>query len=205
MVKKKKKASQKKSKKRKVSSLKKKAKAKKGTSLKKRKVKSTSKKKKIKVPRAKIPAKLLRILESNKIRYKIIPHKVVFTAYDLAQTLKIDLKRVTKTLVLKTDKGYCLAVLPGNLKLDLNKFKKLFKFKKVSIVPEKEMVKKFKIKPGAITPFASLYKIPLYLEKKIAVLDKCLFQSGSFQESIEMRVKDFIKLENPFLGSFGKK
>ena len=167
--------------------------------------KVTKKKPKTRIPKTNIPAKLIKLLDGNKIKYEIIPHKVVFTAYDLAQTLKTKINEVTKTLVIKTDKDYLLAVLPGHLKLDFNKLKKLVKAKKIKIIPEKEMAKKFKIKPGAITPFGSLYKVPVYIESRLLKATKLLFQSGSFNQSIKMKIKDFVKLEKPTKGNFGKK
>jgi len=163
------------------------------------------KKPKTRVPKTKIPAKLIKLLVESKIKYDIVAHKVVFTAWDLAQTLKMKPSEISKTLVLKADKDYILAVLPGDLRLDMAKLKKLAKVKKISIVSEKDMVKKFKVKPGAITPFGSLYKTPVYIENRLTKLTNCLFQSGSFNHSIKMKVKDFIKIEEPVKGSFGKK
>lgn len=179
---------------------------KKAVQVKKKAIKKVKKNKpKIKVPKIKIPAKLIKALDENKIKYEIIEHKTVFTAYDLAQTLKIKPKEITKTLVVKTDKDYILVVLGGDQKMDFTKLKKITGAKKVSIVTEKDMVKYFKVKPGAISPFGFLYKVPVYLEKKLTQNKKLLLQSGNFNESIQMLLKDFIKLVEPICGSFGIK
>lgn len=163
------------------------------------------KKYKVKVSKTKISPKVLKMLKDYKVKYELVPHKTVFTAYDLAQTLKMKPKQIVKTLVLKMDKNYALVLLPGDLKLDIQKLKKLAKVKKIEIISEKIMEKVFKVKPGAITPFGCLYKVPVYLENQLARVPECLFQSGSFNESIKMKVKDFIKLENPIKGVFGKR
>ncbi|MDD4607040.1 MAG: YbaK/EbsC family protein [Patescibacteria group bacterium] len=164
-----------------------------------------NKKSKVKMPKTKISDKLIKILNEHKIKYEIKEHKTVFTAYDLAQTLKIKPKEITKTLVIKADKNYILVVLGGDQKLDFTKLKKIIGAKKVSIATEKDMVKQFKIKPGAITPFGILYKTPVYLEKKLIQNPKLLLQSGNFNQSLRLTTKDFVKLIEPVSGSFGIK
>ncbi|MFA7662677.1 MAG: YbaK/EbsC family protein [Patescibacteria group bacterium] len=164
-----------------------------------------SKKPKTKVPKVVISPKLLKILDEAKVDYEIIKHKVVFTAFDLAQTLGAKIKEITKTLVIKADKNYVLAILPADANLDIAKFKKLLKSKDLKIVGEDEMVKVFKIKPGAVHPFGSvLQKTIVYVDSKVAKLKEAFFQPGSYTESIKMKVKDFIELEKPVKGDFSK-
>jgi len=43
------------------------------------------------------------------------------------------------------------------------------------------------------------------VEKKLTKLKKAVFSSGGFNHSVEMAVRDFIKLENAILDSFGIK
>lgn len=151
-----------------------------------------------------IPKKLLSHLDKNKIKYEIIKHKTVFTAYDLAQTLKTKLQEIAKTLLVKVDKNYWLVVIPAHYKLDFGKLKKLLKAKKVEIAREKEMQTKFKVKPGAITAFGTIHKSQVVLDKTLAKLSSGLFGAGSFTESLRMKLKDFIKLEKPLTGDLGK-
>ena len=159
---------------------------------------------KTKVPKVKIPAKLIKKLDEAEIKYEVIPHRVVFTAFDLAQTTGAKIQEITKTLLLKADKGYILTLLPANANLDLDKLKKLVKAKKIKFVNEKEMVKNLKIKAGAIHPFGSLFKLQIFVDNKVAKLKTAFFQPGSYTESIKMKVKDFIKLEEPINGAFSK-
>jgi hypothetical protein len=48
-----------------------------------------------------IPKKIINFLEKAKVKYEIIKHKTVFTAFDKSQTLKVPEKIVGKTLILK--------------------------------------------------------------------------------------------------------
>ena len=80
-----------------------------------------------------IPKKVLNYLDDVKASYKLVKHKTVYTAYDAAQTLGAKLGEIAKTLVIRADKFYLLAVLPASHKLDWGKLKKLVKAKKMEI------------------------------------------------------------------------
>lgn len=152
-----------------------------------------------------IPKKLLSYLDKAKIGYKIVRHKTVYTAYDAAQTLGVKLGEIAKTLVIKADKIYLLAVLPASHKLDLGKLKKVVKAKKIEIAKEGVMEKIFKIKPGAITPFGQIYKVPVYVDKSMLKVKQITAGAGTFEESVVMTAKNFLKATGGILGIFGKK
>ncbi|MFH2136664.1 MAG: YbaK/EbsC family protein [Patescibacteria group bacterium] len=152
-----------------------------------------------------IPKKLLSYLDKTKIGYKIVRHKTVYTAYDAAQTLGVKLGEIAKTLLIKADKNYLLAVLPASHKLDFGKLKKLVKAKKIEIAKEGMMKKMFKIKPGALSPFGQIYKVPVYVDKGILRAKKIIAGAGTFEESVAMTAKNFLKATGGILGIFGKK
>ncbi len=142
-----------------------------------------------------IPKKVTKFLDDNKAKYEIVEHRTVYTAYDLAQTLKAKLQEIAKTLLVKVDKEYYLVVVPAHYKLDLPKVKKLFKAKKVQIAKEGEMQKKFKVKPGAITSFGTIHKVGVVVDKALLKAQQVFFGAGSFTESVRMKAKDYLKLE----------
>lgn len=71
----------------------------------------------------------------------------------------------------------------------------MLKVKKVQIAKEGEMKSKFKVKPGAITPFGTIHKAGVLVDKALLRAKDAIFSTGSFTESIRMKVKDFLKLE----------
>lgn len=150
-----------------------------------------------------LPANVRAYLKKAKVQHEVVPHKTVFTAYDLGQTLKAKLHEIAKTLLVKADKTYHLVVLPASDRLDLRKLKTILGVKDVKLTKEQEMVKELKVKPGAITPFGGLHGISVVVEKGLAKTKEALFGSGSFEHAIRMRVKDFLNLEKPQTGSFG--
>jgi len=161
--------------------------------------------------KTKIPKKVVKYLEDAGVKHEILEHKTVYTAIDVAATMKKKMGEIAKSLLVKADKDYFLVILPADYNLD---FKKLGvcigmqtgkKVKVVKIPGEKVMETVFKIKAGAMSGFGNLYKLPVIMDRGLAKAKKAVFSSGSFNHSVEMAVKDFVKLENAILGSFGVK
>lgn len=152
-----------------------------------------------------LPTKVVRYLKNKKVKHEVIPHKTVFTAYDLGQTLRTKLEEIAKTLLVKADRAYHLVVLRASDRLDLKKLQKALGAKNVRIAKEQDMVKELKVKPGAITPFGRLHKLGVIVESRLLKAKDALFGSGSFEHAIRMKVKDFLKLEQATTGSFGAK
>ncbi|MFH1098667.1 MAG: YbaK/EbsC family protein [Candidatus Uhrbacteria bacterium] len=151
-----------------------------------------------------ISKKLLNALSKQKVKYRVISHRKVFTAYDLAATLRGDLKNIAKTLLVRADRRYVLVVLPANQRLDFGKLAKLLKAKAVSIASETSIAK-LKFKPGTTPPFGSLVGLPVFVERALARAGDIIVRAGSFTESIGLKAKDFIRMESPILGAFGAK
>ena len=159
----------------------------------------------------KLPANLVKYLAKTGVKHKILEHKTVYTAFDAAATMRRKLNEIVKTLFIKADKDYYLVLLPADQSLDFKKLAKCIgatqkkKIKVVKIPGEKIMSEFLKIKAGALSAFGALHKLPVVIEKKLAQVKKAVFPSGSFNHSVEMAVKDFVKLEKAILGSFGVK
>jgi len=79
-----------------------------------------------------IPKKILNFLKKAKVKYEIIEHKTVFTAFDKSQTLKVPEKTVGKTLILKANNSLFFVLIPANKNLDLKKIKRKLGRKKLS-------------------------------------------------------------------------
>src|SRR6185503_1698571 len=114
-----------------------------------------------------IPAKVKNYLDKQKMKYDVVSHRTVYTVYDLAQTLKIKMNTIVKTLLVKADGEYHLVVLGAHRRLNIEALKKLLGAKKVTIAKESEMAKEMKVKPGALTPFGILHKLGVVVDKSL--------------------------------------
>jgi Ala-tRNA(Pro) deacylase len=152
-----------------------------------------------------VPKKVLSYLDKKGLKYDVVKHKKVFTAFDLSKTLKEKMDQIAKTLLVKTDKKYVLVTLPASYRLDLDKVKKYLRAKSVALAKELHMEKVLKVKPGALTPFGALHKLEVLMDKTLLKAGKVLVGAGSYTESLRLKAADLHKMEGVTLGAFGKK
>lgn len=161
--------------------------------------------------KTKLSPKLVKYLEKAGIDHNILEHKTVYTAIDVANTMGKKLGEIAKSLLVKADNDYFLVLLPADHNLDFKKLGTCIgaqtgkKIKVVKIPGEKIMENALKIKAGALSAFGGVHKLPVVMDKKLASVKKAVFSSGSFNHSVEMAAKEFVKLEDAFMGSFGVK
>ncbi len=151
-----------------------------------------------------IPKNVKKYLDKKMAKYDTIAHKTVYTAYDAAQTLKKELKEIAKSLLITADKAYIIAVVPAHMRLDLGKLKQALKVKKISIPNEKVMLKIFKVKPGTMTAFGGLHQVEVWVDKSLLKTKEIILSAGSFTDSVRMKAKDFIEIEQAKLANFAK-
>jgi Ala-tRNA(Pro) deacylase len=140
-----------------------------------------------------VPKKVLKLLKNSKVKFEIIKHKKVFTAFDKSQTLKVPQKIVGKTLVLKIDKKLTLILISADRKLDLRKVKKLGK--RVKLATERLIKNKLKgTKLGAVPPFGVLWKIPTIVDTSLKKQKEIILNSGDWFHSIKISPKALEKI-----------
>jgi prolyl-tRNA editing enzyme YbaK/EbsC (Cys-tRNA(Pro) deacylase) len=156
-----------------------------------------------------IPKQITNYLDKRGAKYAIVTHRKVYTAYDAAQTLKKKLDEIVKNLLIKTDKGFVLVLLPASKNVNLKELKKLMNasgkgVKTVEIPKEGSMVRLLKVKPGAMSAFGRFHDLEVYMDKNLRKVKKAIFSSGSLTDSFEMAIKEFEKLEQPVVGAFSE-
>lgn len=179
-----------------------------------------------------IPAKVKKFLDGSEtprpkgrgpgpkglgIKYEILEHKTVYTAYDKAATLRVQERQVAKTLVVKLDKEIALAVVPACYNLDKNKLKQAVNasrkkhdmkaVKGVGFAKEQWMKKNIKgIKVGAMPPLGNLFKMATFIDAKLLGNPKIIINSGDYRVSINITPADYKKLvPDLVVGNFGKR
>jgi len=174
-------------------------------------IKNKSMKKNI-VKEPKISKKVIDYLDKNKYKYEIIKHKTTFTSWDTAQTEKVKPNEVAKTLVMKVDKDWILAMLPSNKNINKKDLLKLInkdsdaKYKKIDFADEKWLKKNMKVgKLGAVPPFGELLKTKVCFDKELQKNKKIYVSSGEYDASLRILVSQYLKIEKPILGKFNVK
>lgn len=145
-----------------------------------------------------------KLLATAKIKFKLIEHKLVYTAHDAAQTTKKKLSEIAKVVLVKADKDFVLIVLPAGKYVDFSGIKKALRAKKVSIATERDILQRLKTKVGLLHPFGMEYNLTTLLDKGLAKAKKIITSAGSYTHSIEISPKDFEKLVKPIKGAFAR-
>lgn len=162
-----------------------------------------------------LPAKLKTYLNKNKIKYEVLEHRKVYTAHDAAETQRVEPRMVVKTLVVKLDSDYALALVPADRNLDKDKLKKVVnsdrKKKEEKLVKKVDLAKEAWMKPnllgkvGATPPFGKIQKnLPVYIDSLLTKSSKLIVGAGEYTESIELSTSQYLKLEEPIKGSFSQ-
>jgi Ala-tRNA(Pro) deacylase len=149
------------------------------------------------------PSKIVDFLDSEKVKYKVIKHEEVFTAQEMAAAAHIPGKQLAKTVMVKIDKDFAMAVLPAPLKVDLKALKSGVGAKEVKIASEKEFQDLFPdCEIGAMPPFGNLYGIDVFVAESLSEELTIAFCGGSHTELIQLSFKDFERLAQPKILNF---
>lgn len=144
------------------------------------------------------------LLDINKIPYKLIEHKPVFTSEDASKIRGSSLSLGAKALIMKADKKPIMIVVPGDKKIDTSLFKKLYSIKDLEMATKEEVKTISGVEVGAVPPFGNLFKIPLYFDQTIVDNETVFFNAGSHSKSISMKGSDLEKVTKPIVGEFSK-
>lgn len=152
-----------------------------------------------------VPRKITSYLKKNKINYRTLKHEAAYTAQEIAAAQHVSGKQVAKTVLVKIDKNFILAVLPATHLVDFGKLKKLARAKKATLAREEDMSKLFPdIEAGAMPPLGHFYSLPVYADKTLSLNADIAFNAGTHTEMLKIKYKDFEKLNKPTVGTFGK-
>ena len=142
--------------------------------------------------------RLKNVLNQNGIKYVILKHSPAYTAQEIAAAAHIPGKEVAKTVILKLDGIFAMAVLPASCQIDFELLQDAFSATRVELATEDEFEKLFpNCEAGAMPPFGNLYGMHVYVAPELAEDEYIAFNAGSHSELIQMRYVDFEDLVQP--------
>src|SRR5579864_1917758 len=135
---------------------------------------------------------LREFLDRNRIQYVVISHSVAYTAQGIAALTHIPGKELAKTVIVKVDGTYAMAVVPASRQLDLALLRGAAHAKTVSVAYEAEFKGRFPdCETGAMPPFGNLYGMPVYARESLSHDPEIAFNAGSHRELYRLSWKDF--------------
>ena len=152
-----------------------------------------------------ISGKLNTYLKASKAKYTVAKHPVVYTAQEIAAAQHVPGRQLAKCVLVKTDRGPVLAVLPAIALIDLKRLKALLRAKTLSIAKEADIKERFPdVEVGAMSPFGNLYEVPVVVDRVLGESEEIVFNAGSHTDTIKMRYREFAALVKPKVGAFGQ-
>jgi Ala-tRNA(Pro) deacylase len=146
-----------------------------------------------------MPAQTLKgFLDSNHVKYTTITHSPAYTAQEAAANAHIPGKALAKTVIVKVDGEFAMAVLPATMHVSLSRLRTAAKAGDAEIASEKEFEKLFPdCELGAMPPFGNLYDMRVFAAEELAKDDQIAFNAGSHAELVQLAYSDFDKLVHP--------
>ena len=95
--------------------------------------------------------------------------------------------------------GRDCAVVPGNEKLNVKKFKAAFGIKDLRFASPEEVIEITSLEIGAIPPVGKAMNLKSYYDKSFLGKELVAFNAGYHTKSIKMKSEDLIKVEGPII------
>ena len=134
-----------------------------------------------------------RLLDKAGCTYNLIPYEYDendLAAQHVADSLGQDIARVFKTLVLHGDKtGYIVAVVPGDMEVDLKALAKVSGNKKVEMIPMKDLLNVTGYIRGGCSPIGMKKRFPTYFHSTAIDFETIYVSAGVRGLQIEIAPK----------------
>ena len=138
--------------------------------------------------------KIREMLLKEKKEFELMEHEPVFTCKQAAEVRGTPLKEGAKALVLKSEKGYIMAVLPGDKEIDVDKLKKILRVSRLELAAPEDVKKMSGCGVGSVPPFGNIFGIDLFVDKSLKENKGVNFNAGSHTTSIKMSSVAYLEL-----------
>jgi len=151
-----------------------------------------------------MPATMIKeFLDNHGVKYVSIRHSPAYTAAEVAASSHVAGRDFAKSIVVRTDAGFALVVLPASRRLVLADLRELLQAPALRLATEAEFRDLFPdCEVGAMPPFGNLYHLPVYVAASLAEEPELAFNAGTHTEVIKMDYEDFDELVRPTVLDF---
>ncbi len=146
---------------------------------------------------------LLKYLNLTGVQYQVISHVPAFSAHSVALASHVPDSELAKTLLIRADEQYWMAVLRADFHINQKSLKHALEAKHVSLATEEELGVFFPdCEVGAMPPFGKLYALPVIVDKALATDEFIVFNACTHTQSVKMKFLDYEKLVRPIVAEF---
>ncbi|HEY6952573.1 MAG TPA: YbaK/EbsC family protein [Bacteroidota bacterium] len=141
---------------------------------------------------------LLKYLNLTGVQYQVLSHVPAFSAHSVALASHIPESELAKTLLVRADEQYWMAVLRGDYQLNQRLLKHALEAKHVGLATEEELAVFFPdCEVGAMPPFGKLYALPVVVDKALTEDVDIVFNACTHTQAVKMKFADYERLVRP--------
>ena len=155
-------------------------------------------------------SRISNFLKEHEISFLHRTHAPTPTSKDSARERGEDLSQGAKAILYKIQSDYYLFVLAANQKMDPRKIKTYFKesgrkAKKSRFASLDELASLTGLVPGEVPPFGHpILPFQLFVDPSLMNNTTISFNAGSLENSISMKLEDYISVANPEIFEFAR-
>lgn len=150
-----------------------------------------------------IEEKILTSLKAGGIEYEVFEHEPVYTCRKMAEFLRTDEGRIAKSMIVKkSDGGYVLAVLPGNMRIDLIRLAAATKSRLVTLAQRDEAERIAGCSVGCVYPLGNIMNLETLFDDKLLHQEYVYFNPGSHTKSVRINTRALVNLVKPTIAEF---
>lgn len=149
--------------------------------------------------------KIIRLLDSKKVPYKLLPHdEPVYTVETAAAQRGVVLSEMVKSILLRDkDRRYVMACVTGDARLDPKAVRSHLNgsWKRLSFASADEIKQVTGFVQGAVAPLGLPHEIPVIFDESIPKCSRVNISSGDPMAGLELDPQDLIHLAGAQLAS----
>lgn len=136
---------------------------------------------------------------ANGTWFEVFIHEPVRTSEEASKIRHgYTIKNGAKALILKTELGFVMIVVPGDAKFDKVKVKTLLKIKDLRFATEDEVGDITDgVLVGGVPPFGSAFGLKTYVDPAVLKNEKIIFNCADRTVSVGMLSSQYTLIENP--------
>lgn len=142
-------------------------------------------------------------LDRATAEYTISEHRPAYSAQVMAAEEHEHGRYVAKPVIVRSDGNYIMCVLAAPHKVVYDRLRDYLGTQNVALAAEEEIRSLFPdCEEGAEPPFGSLYGLRTIMDVALEGDDHIVFQAGTHDKAIHMRMEDFLSLAEPEIADF---
>jgi Ala-tRNA(Pro) deacylase len=130
------------------------------------------------------------------VAFEVAGHPRAVTSMEEARALGIAADEVVKTVMLTTDRGHALLIVPASRRLDMRLARDAVGDPTARLATEAELQQGFaECELGALPPLGSLLGVAAFMDPEVLDHDTVMFAAGTQTESVKARPADLFRDE----------